>query len=405
MRLLHREDGWAVATAMMVMALILSFGLALFVYVDGQQAIDQQERQRDSSFDIAEGVLSAQTFLVGRQWPTATDPAPLSGCSSASTPSGVCPSPAWVTASLGGADYAAAAAWNSQVFDNALPDQSYYKEGVTNTSGVAHYDANGDGRIWIRAQGQVKGITRTLVAQVRLQRTGDEAINIPHNLVTAGKLATGNNGNKVILNTQGSAASPGTIDVRCTVRTSACLDYRSGQVSPDTTTLGYPGMHAVTLDMVNRMRDRAKAEGTYFTNTCPDRPDAGVPGSLVFIENADCHFTGNGTANTETNPGILFAYSGTLRFTGSWYFYGLVYAYNATNLTAMNVVDTGGNTTIQGAVIVDGDGGVTVGSSGNNPANLIWDDRYLYQQSTVYTYGSAGVIQSTWRQVQAAWSG
>jgi hypothetical protein len=388
-------------TAIIVMVLILSFGLALFAWVDGQQQLDQNERQRDSSFNVAEGVLNAETFLVGRQWPTADSPAPT--CNSSATAVAGCPSPAWVSASLGGADYARTAGWNVAVFDNQRPDLGYYEEGVTNASDVPRYDANGDGRIWVRAQGLVTDRVKTLVAQIRLQRTGDEAIDIPHNMITAGKLATSNNGNKVIIDAKGESAAAGTIQLRCASLTdSSCLDVRSGQIQSGNLSAGLTTQHAITPAMVDRMRDRARAEGTYFAaGTCPDRADDGQSGSLVFIENANCTFTANGTFNAETSPGILFSYQGTLAFTGTSTFYGLVYAYNNGGLTAADVVDIHGNATVQGAVTVDGAGGLTVGSSGNNPANLIWDDRYVFQQSTVYTYGSAGVIQSTWREITA----
>jgi hypothetical protein len=396
------EQGFAVVTAVLVTAMVLSLGLALIAFVDSQQQLDQGERQRDSSFNVAEGVLNAETFVVGRQWPTADSPAPV--CSSSGTAVAGCPSPGWVAASLGGADYARTAAWNVAVFDNQRPDLGYYQEGVTNAADVPRYDANGDGRIWVRGQGQVTGRAKTLVAQVRLQRTGDEAIDIPHNLITAGKLATSNSGNKVIIDGKGASAAAGAIQLRCTpVTDTACLDIaKEVQISSSSPTGGLATQHAITTAMVDRMRARAQAEGTYFeAGTCPDRADDGESGSLVFIENANCTFTGNGAYHAETNPGILFSYQGMLSFTGTSTFYGLVYAYNNGGLTAMNVVDIHGNATVQGSVIVDGQGGLTVGSSGNAPANLIWDDRYVFQQGTVYTYGSAGVIQSTWREISA----
>jgi hypothetical protein len=401
---MQSEEGWALLTAILVMALVLGLGMALFAFVDSQQQVDQQERQRDSSFNVAEGVLNAQTFIVGRQWPTAATPAPV--CSSGGAAVAGCPSPGWVSASTGGADYARSAIWNVRVVDNQRPDLGYYQEGVTNAGDVPHYDANGDGRLWVRGQANVNGRVRTLVAQVRLQRTGDEVIDIPHNLITAGKLFTSNNGNKDIIDAKGKSSAAGLIQLRClSLSDPSCYGARSGQVVGGTFSTGLTQQHAVDPGMVDRMRARAQAENTYYpAGTCPNAADGGQSGSLVFIENANCAFAGNGTFNAETTPGILFSYRGTIEFKGTSTFYGLVYAYNNGGLATPDVVQIHGNSTVQGAVIVDGAGGLTVGSSGNSPDNLIWDDRYIFQQGTVYTYGSAGVIQSTWRQVEAPWT-
>jgi hypothetical protein len=384
---------------MMIMALVLAFGMALFVFVDAQLQQDSVERQEDSSFNLAEGVLNTQAFIVSRQWPTAASPAPAGGCGSG-TAVAACPSPGWMAASLGGADYARGASWSTQVVDNAAPSANYYQEGVTNAGSTPTYDANGDGFVWVRGQGTVRGRTRTLVVQVRLQRTS-EVPNLPRTAITAGRFSISNSGRKLIVDLKGMSASASSLRVRCSQSTSdpTCASYAQdkGQISPEQIQQGYSdGGHAIATGLVDRLRARAQADGTYYAaGTCPSSP----AGGLVFIENANCSWAHiSGCCNSETSPGVLFVNRGTVSFTGNNTFYGLIYAFNAQAAGRLDpaVVTLGGNTTVQGSIIVDGDGNLVLGSNGTN---YIWDDRYLYQDTVLFTYGSAGVVQNSWREV------
>jgi hypothetical protein len=77
-------------------------------------------------------------------------------------------------------------------------------------------------------------------------------------------------------------------------------------------------------------------------------------------------------------------------------FYGIVYAANLGNLTGA-VVTIGGTATVQGAVIVDGPGGVVAGSSGDSgsgAANIVYDDRSF---DNVKGNMGAGIVQNSWR--------
>src|SRR6185312_6494175 len=114
----------------------------------------------------------------------------------------------------------------------------YYNDGTTSTRGQPGYDANGDGVVWVRSQGIVRGLKRTVVALVEVTQIKTA---FPKNVVTAGYFTTTNNGKKVIVNTAGNpAGTPGTLAVRCNVSgqtyPNSCLNYdpTRGQVSPDT---------------------------------------------------------------------------------------------------------------------------------------------------------------------------
>jgi hypothetical protein len=73
-------------------------------------------------------------------------------------------------------------------------------------------------------------------------------------------------------------------------------------------------------------------------------------------------------------------------------FYGLIYHTNAGNSSG-NVVSLQGNVQIHGGILVDGNAGVVAGSS---KINIEFNDAAY---AAVQSYGSAGLIQNTWREV------
>ncbi len=71
----------------------------------------------------------------------------------------------------------------------------------------------------------------------------------------------------------------------------------------------------------------------------------------------------------------------------------MIYAVNASNSSAGDIVDIGGNFNVIGAVAVDGNGGITNGSSKNN---IQFDDNVV---KNIYSYGTTGVVENTWREL------
>jgi hypothetical protein len=76
-------------------------------------------------------------------------------------------------------------------------------------------------------------------------------------------------------------------------------------------------------------------------------------------------------------------------------FYGILHMANLQNSSGW-VVETGGNGLIQGAISVDGPGGVLVSA---DKFNVIYDPNAF---GKVVSYGNAGIIQNTWREIVAA---
>jgi len=83
---LAEERGNVLVTAIMLMAVMLSVGMAVASTVDTQTAQSRKERERESTFNLAEAALSAQTFILGRRGTgTPTNPYHGTGCASGST--------------------------------------------------------------------------------------------------------------------------------------------------------------------------------------------------------------------------------------------------------------------------------------------------------------------------------
>lgn len=386
--------------AMMVMAVILSTGLGVYGYVDSQAKQSAKERIRESALNLAESALSAQLFLVSRQWPGALGPG-YPACSSSTYTSAVatqCPDPAALGHSFGTADYASGATWTTTVRDNSGSSVNFYDDAGTQglTCGspaqTCSFDANNDGKLWLRSSATVRGQTRTVIALAQVEPV-DDSIVFPHNVITAGSFSTSNNGNKVIVNTQGTAAGGATLAVRCLRAQANCLGYDAGknQVSPDTTKDNYQGGPALSPQRVDELRARAKANQQYYgSGSCP----ASLTGPLVFVENANCSYTGNAQYNSAAAPGAVIVANGSVTLGGTTNFYGVIYVENSTN-SANTMLSVQGNASIQGAVAVDGSGHVDAGSSG---VNITYDPNAF---SSLSGYGNAGVVQNTWRELIA----
>lgn len=392
MRARTEESGFVVVIAIVVVGLMLSLGLVATTYVRSQTNQSGQERIRESSFNLGEDVLDATVTYLSTRWPTAGSPYP-SSCTQASSSSS-CPNPVGVTGGLGGSsDFSGTSwSWTTEVHDNNTPSTTFYSDSTTSTRGQPGYDANGDGAVWVRSQGIVGGLKRTIVALVVAQQIRS---NFPQNVITAGYFATTNNGKKVMVNTAGNpAGAPAALAVRCTVPGStypnSCLNYSpsKGQVSPDTKQDGYAGGSALSSSDLDLMRQRSKVLGSYYTG-CP----SGLTGAMVFIEGpASCTYNNNVNYNSANGPGFVIIADGSLTFSGGATYYGLVYAANLQNSTGF-AVTISGNAQVVGGVAVDGAGGVSVGSSGNN---LVYNRNVF---NNVIANGFVTQVQNGWREI------
>src|SRR4051812_17492948 len=288
-RLARDEGGWALVTALMLMAVMVVGGASLMAAVDTETNSSKVERQRETAFNLAEAALNAQLFALSRDWAgkgmaanaaanTAANPYPA-WCTPASTTSR-CPSSPALTSAFASAD-APGATWTTTVRDDgASPLDTFYSEAaIANQPG---YDANKNGKLWVRAQATAQGKTRTIVALIQAQQQEEDVL---HAAVAAGRLNLTNDGNKPLID------GGGPVMVRCTPvpddPNGACLGqpFGSGRFKdqaelmsflqtqiPGTTPTSNTAMGtAMTPDAVARLKARAIADGTYFQTCDPTK--------------------------------------------------------------------------------------------------------------------------------------
>ncbi len=402
---LHREDGMALVMALIVMTLLLAFGFALISSTDNQRNDSRRERVRESSFQLSEGVLNAQIFQLSTRWPASTTGSGgasvvyPSSCTQTSTAQD-CPSITALTASFSNVYQGSGNdAWTTQVRDNGGSSPDFYSDALLSQP---TYDANGDGFLWVRSSAVVRGSRRTLVALVKAEQT---TLNFPRHTLTAGYFSTSNNGNKVIIDNDGASGEfvPGEVYVRCsfpggTAPAAGCADYQAGkgQVSPERVFSDPSLPSAVTPEALDTLRAAAKADGNYYATGCPPSLMGDVPGEMVFIEDAGgtCNYNGNSNFNTFAKPGYVVMAKGKLLINGGATFYGVIYHANTDDSNA-GLVTLGGNSEINGAVTIDGRGGMVAGSS---KENIIWNPNVF---NNLKAFGTAAIVQNTFREITA----
>ena len=400
MRRLRSESGSVLVIAVMMMTLMLVLGSTALSMVDTQTDVVKKERQHESTFNLAEGVLHAQTYVLARLG-TGSAATPFPELCDQTSADPLCPADADLLRSFDPAvqnDYDPNTTWSTQVRDNL--DGDFYSE--ADFDAAESYDANDDEQLWVRSDATVRGRTRTIVALIKVEF---RSIGFPKYALAGGWFETSNNGRKTIVDSTGSLG----VAVRCVEvepsTSSECLAYdpAKGQLEPaGHYETGYPETATgVRSGELQDLEDFARANGTHYA-TCPvnagGQPDPN--GQVVVVESGNCSFTNSSAAppgestccNSAADPGVLIIKCGTVSFSGNIAFRGIVYMPNQCGLTGV-VVETQGTALISGGVIIDGHGGMRAGSSGMN----IQFDPWAFD--SVEVAGTAGVVQNTWREI------
>jgi len=400
------EGGWALATTITLTTLMVSGGLATAAWVDGQTQVSTRERGSESDFNLAEGVFNAQVYILSHAWPE-SDPTthplapnyPAQCTPSSSSP--LCPDATSLGLDYNSPDYGRGITWTTEVHDNdkgQSPD--YYDD---NNPSQVRWDSNQDNKIWVRAQATIQGRTRVILGLVQVVQQSED---LPQSAIVAGSLSTTNNGNKQIVctrlpddtsgkNCNSSSQLAGPPLLRCTGNGSSCQGYQPGQVAPDKVVTGYTGT-GLSADALDRLRQKAIVEGTYYATGCPSTPT----GDLVFVENGTCSYndSNKGPWNTASRPGMFVINQGTLSLSGNQTYFGVIYAQDAQGASGCTpstnaVVYLTGTVGVQGGVQVAGAGCVYLGSS---KVNVMFDP---YAFNAVRSFGAATIVQNKWREI------
>jgi hypothetical protein len=407
---LRREEGIAIITAIILMAVMLVMGLGAMTFVDAQSRLTADQRQRETAFNVAEAALNAQITQISQHWAGSATEA-FGQCPGPS----FCPSAAEITSMVPSADSNVPITWKTNVYDNgggAAGLGGYYADSRICADCVA-YDKNGDQKVWVRAQATVRNHTRVVVSLVQEQM---QAESVPHAALLAGALSIENNGrhSEPIIDANG-----GLLAVRCNWPTVAgvrepsrepCMgqpvgvaptktaadwnDLLSNQISGfQTAQPGYTSDPVFSTEQLNRFIATAVAESSYFTS-CP----SSLTGHVVVVDVAGgCSYAGSATWNSQADPGLLiFLKAGSsLSLGGATTYNGVIYHANqGTPQSSASLIQTSGNTRINGGVIIEGPGRMDAGESG---MNIRFDD---HAYDAVQSLAAAGIIQNSWREIR-----
>ena len=413
---LRAEDGIAVTVAVVLMAFMLILGLSAAVFVDGQSKQTADQRQRETSFNVAEAALNAQVTLISHHW-AGTNGTTVPGVAFTQCPGGTfCPPSSELTSLVPSADTKVTIVWKTNVYDNTGGLAAHFADSRITNPAQCGCDANGDGKVWVRAEATVRNKRRVIVSLVQKQT---QAESVPHAALISGSLTIRNNG----LPTGAIIESgDGVVAVRCSVippesSGGECLGQPLG-TSPTQTTdkwddllnnqiTGFSGAvqnydpaPVFSQDQIYRFIATAKAESTYYTS-CPTT----LTGHVVVVDAAvNCVYQGTEEYNTQTDPGFLLFLnaSSTLTLSGTTIYNGIIYHGNmgtppilgSPTQSSGSLIITSGNTLIRGGVIIEGPGRMDAGESG---LNIQFDD---HGYDAVRSLADAAIVQNSWREIQ-----
>ena len=393
---LESERGSALVTAVLVIMILMSIVVPLMSIVDTQQRVSAGERLQDGSFNLTDAVLNAQVFVLSNSWPVNEDEY-YPTCTQ-TTVSVKCPDPSALMATYTGPDYTGRA-WTVRVRDDGASAADYYDEAIVNAQPA--WDANTNGRVWVRADARGSGQTQSLVAQVKMT---EHVETFPRHTLTTGYLSLKHIHKKGIL-TQGKGAQPAPLVLRCTGAGTGngCLDFKKKKkkwIVPNLVQEGYTGGNALPPAAIDGLRQRAKALGTYY-ETCPTSP----VGELVFVEHGDCKYIGKRKkatwgvwarkrieVNSAANPGTFVVADGSVTFTDKITYYGLVYAANLSQRTD-TLIKLEKKAMIQGSVAVDGAGGIYIHVHG---PSIVYDPTVFWDLTSLQ---GATIVQGSWHEL------
>jgi Tfp pilus assembly protein PilX len=436
---LNEERGFAMVTAIVLMTLMLGLGIVALRMTDTNAHRTREQRVRESSLSLDEGVLSAQSLVLATKWANAQNPYP-SSCTSGGAASDKCPNAATLagssTSNFANADQLNNSTWKTKVRDNGgllsnaydplQADAAQTTTGKGTCPGPCTYDFNGDGEVWVQAQSTVRGKKRNVVARMRLEKIAE---NLPETGVTAGALSvtnSGAHGGTPIIDATGS-----TVLVRCAnVGVTTCVDAKAGQIVPAAQAANVPNF--MSAAQLARFKQRAITDGRYYSG-CPTKNASNkydLSGAVVWVEG--CASPPNLTnqvqtvscsppsgmatscTNADASPGLLIWHCGRADMAGGYTHRGILYIANNSDGTCpaglgqrgdgtcvgsnvdetRDVLTTNGGFAVWGSLAVDGPGCMKIGSNG---LQVRFDANVF---DSAQSYGTVGLVQNTWRELR-----
>lgn len=459
-RRVRGETGSALIATMVLIAVGMMIGLAVAATSQVQLTQTRQERVRDSSFELAEGTLYAQGFLLPSNWPGTAARAFPTSCSSASATTPLCPDrdtlAAANAAGTGSAnfdtsDYQSAygqtcptsvtagndvTCWVTEIRDDggalcrtfsaAAADQTQTTAAQTacpgapptSCAGPCAWDANGNKTVWAYARAFVHGKARAVAAKLKLETLNEGLASAGFRV---GRFSTGNKGAKTIVDAAGAQ-----VLVNCDPAdtTSCVMVGKADQVTPAPTQMSGSNVF-MSPQQLAHFAATAKADGHYYTG-CP--PNNDLSGKVVWVDN--CNASVNNSApsvscsvplqNTKkcfntpvgqdpgctscpgalggAGPGLLIWHSGTLSLGGNAIYVGTIYMPNGSDQNWQGT-SSGTLLSIGGTAAIYGSlaiDGDGAAAIGESKENFEYDSN---SAGVFKSYGTAGLVQNTWQEL------
>jgi Tfp pilus assembly protein PilX len=376
------EQGFALVAAIVLLTVIMGLGLGLLLFTDNQQKASAREQSSEAAFNVAEAALNAQVGQISRAWPTTAEAFPEKRCTSGETYNAKtgCPTPIDLKSDPNSSSTTCS---GNDIWGSPLSNQwtTYVREDVGGSpyfnsmeeTTASVFDKGRLGKLWVRTVGVVQCHPVAIVTLVSRQEV---ATSFPEAAAVANWFETSNNGNKTIVNTQGpNAPKSGNVSMRCTGFKNAeeCEKWEKGkeQVSPDTTGAGASPSPTLSASQLEEEKQQAEFAGTYYAaGNCPGSLEA-ITGLPTYVE-GPCELSYNGgTGNSYEKPGFLILEKGTIKLNSNGQFFGVIYAVNKQESSGV-VVEIHGCNKLTGAILVDGNGGISFGSC---KENFVYDPR------------------------------
>jgi Tfp pilus assembly protein PilX len=411
MRTLRSERGNALITAILVVAMMAGLGTAMVSVIDTQTSESRVQRTTDTTFNLAEGALNAEAFLLGRNWPqsTANMPTPAgaaSPCSGQSITGTLDPPAASATPSLrdqiqsvlaqtytGSTTTTGAQWWLTACQDGGKNawDASLLN-GLAYDPTIAADPTPKPRRMWVRAEAKIDGRRRAVAALVQAGQQavfpslalvtgniGDDLGNVLNGLTTGPLLGPITN---LLINSDPMVV--GNVGLRCSLLDGTDLLGCLSGLLKATSALGpigallqannytdYNSDSTISADQLALLRQQAQATGTYYATASNGTGGVaagasclpgGSAGKIIFIEKVG-DGTGSCILNAASNPsakalivgsgGVRVCTNGGCAGGGSGTYTGVIYTLHRTDPAYEDVRIENGAKVIGGVYIDD----------------------------------------------------
>jgi hypothetical protein len=396
------EGGSTLVLLIGIVAALAILATSLVVLTTNVLSNTSRDRSRAKAFNVTEAAIDHGLFVIGTNWPTKESPvAPLATADFSEFSASEYP----------GLSVKAVFYDNS---DTGGPSGAAVKDQKINKYD-ANYDANGDGYMYVEAQGKVGPKSARIRA---LAQRSILDLELPRGVAfyTSGQLAL--NGGGIAIGVE--IPPPGTDNASVYAGQGVTSDGSTSlsvAVSPPIENDDVPALGQLWPDALkDALRETAMNQDRYFddamaaANGYKDaqamaQAKTGMEGLVFIASSTSVKFAGNtvfngdngatidpatGLAKYPKPPGILFVDAPDLEINGTLHYFGLVYCSGKVTFV--------GNPHIHGILLAEG---VNMSTKLGGSEALLYNDAVWMKLSNMVTIGSK-LVPNTWQELPAS---